>query len=243
MIVKSLNDLLLNCAKKCSMLKTKSYGKIYSTKSCKYKDWYDTECSDKRNAFNMARRRYRDNKSDENFKLMKLTGKDYKTIINKSKALHRQKCIEDLKEKESNDPKAFWNIINRTTKHPNTGNVTIDEFFEHFSVLNATEDDESGLESQSESQIPSNVGNEYSESETLNSPITEDEVSKAVKRLKNGKACGEDCILNEMIKAFSEDHLHLLTQTFNVVLLSGHIPNEWATGVIKPIYKNKGDIN
>ena len=242
-IVKSLNDLLLNCAKKCSMLKTKSYGKIYSTKSCKYKDWYDTECSDKRNAFNMARRRYRDNKSEETFKLMKLTGKDYKTIINKSKALHRQKCIEDIKEKESNDPKAFWNIINRTTKHPNTGNVTIDEFFEHSSVLNATKDDESGLESKSESQIPSNAGNEYSESETLNSPITEDEVSKAVKRLKNGKACGEDCILNEMIKAFSEDHLHLLTQTFNVVLLSGHIPKEWATGVIKPIYKNKGDID
>ena len=98
---------------------------------------------------------------------------------------------------------ASWNIINRTTKHPNTGHVTIDEFFEHFSLLNATEGDDSGLESSlSESQTPSNVCNEYSESETLNSPITEDEVSKAVKRLKNGKACGEDYILNEMIKAF-----------------------------------------
>ena len=32
-------------------------------------------------------------------------------------------------------------------------------------------------------------------------------MSKAVKRLKNGKACGEDCILNEMIKAFSEKTL------------------------------------
>ena len=60
--------------------------------------------------------------------------------------------------------------------------------------------------------------------------------------LKNGKACGEDCILNEIFTAFSENHLYLLTQTFNVVLLSGHMPNEWATGVIKPIYKNKGDI-
>ena len=195
-IVKSLNKLLLNCAKKCSMVKTKSYGKINSTKSRKSKEWYDTEYNDKRNAFNIARRRYRDNKSEENLKLMKLTGKEYKTIINKSKAVYREKCVEDLKAKESNDPKAFWNIINRTTKHPNTGNVTIDEFFEQFSVLNATEGDDSGLESSSESQIPGNVCNEYSESETLNSPITEDEVSKAVKRLKNGKACGEHYILS-----------------------------------------------
>ena len=111
-------------------------------------------------------------------------------------------------------------------------------------MLNATEGDDSGLEnSLSETQIPSNVCNEYSKSETLNSPITEDEVSKAIKRLKNGKACREDYTLNEMMKAFSENHLHLLTQTFNVVLLSGHVLNEWATGVIKPIYKNKGDIN
>ena len=48
-------------------------------------------------------------------------------------------------------------------------------------------------------------------------------MSKAAKCLKNGKACGEECTLNEMIKAFSENHLHLLIQTFTVVLLSGHI--------------------
>ena len=102
------------------MVKTKSYGNINSTKSRKYNEWYDTECSDKRNAFNMARRRYRDNKSEENVKLMTFTGKEYKTIIHKSKVVHRQKCVEDLKAKESNDPKAFWNIINRTTISTNT---------------------------------------------------------------------------------------------------------------------------
>ena len=77
----------------------------------------------------------------------------------------------------------------------------------------------------------------------LNSPISEDEVKKAVKRLKNGKACGEDKILNEMIKAFSETHMGVLTNIFNIVLQSGHMPDEWVIGIIKPIYKNKGDIN
>ena len=77
----------------------------------------------------------------------------------------------------------------------------------------------------------------------LNSPISEDEVKKAVKRLKNGKACGEDKILNEMIKAFSETHMGVLTKIFNIVLQNGHMPHEWVIGIIKPIYKNKGDIN
>ena len=68
-------------------------------------------------------------------------------------------------------------------------------------------------------------------------------MTTAVKRLKNWKACGEDNNINEMIRAFSEDRLHMLTQIFNVVLLSGHIPHDWLTGIIKPIYKNKDPDN
>ena len=52
--------------------------------------------------------------------------------------------------------------------------------------------------------MSSNETNEYSESDTLNVPISGVEVTTAVKRLKNGKACGEDNIINEMIRAFSE---------------------------------------
>ena len=77
----------------------------------------------------------------------------------------------------------------------------------------------------------------------LNIPISEEEVTTAMKRLKNGKACGEYDIINEMIRAFSEYHLHMLTQIFYVVLLSGHVPYDRLIGIIKPIYKNKGDIN
>ena len=35
----------------------------------------------------------------------------------------------------------------------------------------------------------------------------------------------------------------MLTQFFNVVLLSGHIPHDWLIGIIQPIYITKGDIN
>ena len=41
----------------------------------------------------------------------------------------------------------------------------------------------------------------------------------------------------------SESHMSVLTKIFNIVLLSGHMPHEWVIGIIKPIYKNKGDIN
>ena len=46
--------------------------------------------------------------------------------------------------------------------------------------------------------MSSSVTNEYSESETLNLPMSEAEVTTAVKRLKNG----EDNNMNKMIRAF-----------------------------------------
>ena len=80
------------------MLKTKKYAQINATKTSKYKDWFNANWHDKRKAFNRARRRYKDNNSEENLKLLKLMGKEYKTIINKCKAVHRQKFVADLKE-------------------------------------------------------------------------------------------------------------------------------------------------
>ena len=209
-------------------------------------NWFDVECKDKRNAFNRARRRYRDNKSEENLNQMRLAGKYYKVIINKAKAAEKHKFIQELRAKETKDPKSFWQIINtNSNKIKKTGNVTIEDFLDHFSELNSVVEIDEG---QTEDSPTSNetltcncITDKYSD--MLNYPFSEDEVKKAVKRLKNGKACGEDKILNEMIKAFSESHMSVLTKIFNIVLLSGHMPHEWVIGIVKPIYTNKGDIN
>ena len=134
-----------------------------ATKTSKYKYWFNAVCHDKRNAFNRARRRYKYNKSEENLKLLKVMGKEYNTIINKCKAVHRQTFVADLKEKDYNDPKAFWEIINKNTKQVNTGNETIDEFLEHFSELKSTEENEAEFEcNMNGTQMSSSVTIEYS---------------------------------------------------------------------------------
>ena len=90
----------------------------------------------------------------------------------------RQQFVADLKEKEYNDPKAFWEIIHKNTKQVNTGNVTIYEFLQHFSELNSTEENEPVFEcNMNGTQMSSSVTNAFSESDTLNLPISNAEVT------------------------------------------------------------------
>ena len=62
------------------------------------------------------------------------------------------------------------------------------------------------------------------------------------KNLKNGKCPGEDQILNEYIKSTKNIFLPIYEKLFNLVFDSGIIPSAWLEGIIRPIYKNKGDI-
>ena len=86
-----------------------------------------------------------------------------------------------------------------------------------------------------------NLNSDNSDNDLIfNAPISINEVTEAIKKLKNGKAHGVDLILNEFIKSGS-DKLHLIfTKLFNIIFESGIIPKDWSLGIIRPIYKNKG---
>lgn len=75
----------------------------------------------------------------------------------------------------------------------------------------------------------------------LNSPITEAEILKCITKLKNSKAPGTDHILNEYMKYTNVQMISVYTRLFNLILDTGLIPTQWVEGMIKPIYKNKGD--
>ncbi|KAK3541624.1 hypothetical protein QTP86_033058, partial [Hemibagrus guttatus] len=71
--------------------------------------------------------------------------------------------------------------------------------------------------------------------------IRKDEVRKALKRMKSGKAVGPDNIPVEVWKCLGEAAVEFLTSLFNRVLESEKMPEEWRS-VLVPIFKNKGDV-
>ena len=79
--------------------------------------------------------------------------------------------------------------------------------------------------------------------QVLDEPITENEVLKAITKLKNDKAAGYDNIVNEYIKSTKHILCKLYVKLFNRILDTGHLPDEWLIGVIIPLYKNKGNID
>ncbi|KAK3517581.1 hypothetical protein QTP70_012568 [Hemibagrus guttatus] len=72
--------------------------------------------------------------------------------------------------------------------------------------------------------------------------IRKDEVRKALKRMKSGKAVGPDDIPVEVCKCLGEAAVEFLASLFNRVLESERMPEEWRRSVLVPIFKNKGDV-
>ncbi|KAK3532164.1 hypothetical protein QTP86_009044 [Hemibagrus guttatus] len=72
--------------------------------------------------------------------------------------------------------------------------------------------------------------------------IRKDEVRKALKRMKSGKAVGPDDIPVEVWKCLGEAAVEFLTSLFNRVLESERMSEEWRRSVLVPIFKNKGDV-
>ena len=72
----------------------------------------------------------------------------------------------------------------------------------------------------------------------MDKEITPDEVNKAIKHMKSGKAAGIDMITTEMIKSGLDILINPMTKLFNTILRNGIYPNEWSYSLITPIHKS-----
>ena len=125
----------------------------------------------------------------------------------------------------------YLNSLKRNKNDNETPNAN--EFFEYYRDMFASETHDDNQD---------NFGFDPSNAEEfLNRPFSSYEIDKCIRKLKNSKSPGLDNILNEYIKLTKERMLPLYTTLFNIILNTGNIPEQWLIGIIKPIYKNKGE--
>ena len=210
--------------------------KRVSRKAAK-KPWFNDECRRHRLQYRRTKNHRRRVNNAENFQFKQEASKAYKKCLNKHFNEYKKDFIEKLHSLKNSDPKAYWNLLNKTDSNNSRTiqKVSLDAFAEHFRKLNTISTENTGVEPEVN---PLRVSEHNFE---LNAEITEQEVLKSINKLKLNKACAADLILNEFLKASKTKMLHAFTKLFNLVFASGFIPDEWSLGFISPIYKNKGD--
>ena len=104
----------------------------------------------------------------------------------------------------------------------------------HFSALSKEED--GGTE-----RLETGVAEESQKEYGLMAPFTCREVALVMLSLRNGKACGEDQVPNEVLKNGGRMLLQCITKLFNHCLVSRWTPTDWNNELVRLLHK-KGNV-
>jgi hypothetical protein len=187
-----------------------------------------------RTKYFQAKKQFSSHKTIANKICLTKASKSYKKCIFKAHSQNKFKTEQKMKLLRSDDPKEFYKIF-KVTKRRENNVPPVEDFFNYFSELTRDESTDT-VPNINFDDIVEQVGND----DMLNGRFNEDEINKSIKQLKNNKAAGSDKIINEYIKSTAHILLPFYVRLFNILLDHGVYPEEWLTGIIIPIYKNKG---
>ena len=71
--------------------------------------------------------------------------------------------------------------------------------------------------------------------------LTEEEVSKLIKKIKSKKSCGLDWICGFSLKIVSKDLIPELAELINITIRNGSFTPQWKRAKVLPAFKNKGN--
>jgi len=230
---------LLN--KTCSPFKKNIKNRNKSTKT--QNSWYDSECKQKQTDFYETLNNYRSDNSDENRKNMVQVRSQYKSLVRSKKFKHDRKNTEKLINARMNNAKDYWKLLKSICTNNTSTNITHDTFARYFKAVNCPD---STFYQADEDTLHFNeryVKGEFNIMfEELNIEISNDEILKACKELKNNRSGGPDYFINEFFKYGINNLLNYLSKLFNKIFNLNYFPQNWSNGFIIPLHK-KGDIN
>ena len=79
--------------------------------------------------------------------------------------------------------------------------------------------------------------------EELNLPLSRNEISKAIRQLKNNKGVGPDKMINEFFIHGANILLPYFDVLFNTIFSNGYFPQDWSLGEIIPLHKKRSINN
>ena len=186
-----------------------------------------------RKIYSRAKRYHRQTRSDHSRTERNRAFRQYKREINLERKRRDQLFNKELRALKNANPREYWKHF-RKNKGPNC-KATLGDLFNFYHALNQAPTETQNInldEIENHVILEGNI--------LLNRPITADEIVRGMNRLKNNKAAGIDEITNEILKSSLDVILPTLLLMFNNVLDTGHTPECWNIGIIKPIYKGKG---
>jgi exonuclease III len=233
--VEELTNILLAAAKR--VLKKKRQCRIRGPRS-----WHDFSCKSmkiKILAIGKILQRYpNDPILSGQFHMLK---KSYRKITKQKQKEFYTKCLDKIDSLEQNNPKAFWNMVNklRSTKK-GTDTIQLTDWFKHFKELHnpSTKESDNRFADKVKEKLD-HLEQTKMNNITIDNPFQEAEVTKLIKKLKNGKSPAADQITNEMLKSGGTFISKQLTKVVNLVWESGIFPESWARGFIVPIHKKE----
>ncbi len=184
--------------------------------------WFDNSCALKKRDYHKSLRQA---KRTNNAELRYTAFREYRNFVRSKKRNYTNTLNENLKTLKKRNAKCYWNIIKKHTQAKTTHEIPFDSLTTHFKHLNEVDPAES------------TVNDINPENEFINQPFSQDEVNRAIRKIKNGKACGPDDIYPEFIKYAPAEATEVFTDLFNLVLKTGNVPDAWATAIINPIHK------
>ena len=150
---------------------------------------------------------YRKCKSDSNYINLQNKSRVLKIEVRREKAKQTEMFYNKIRNLKVSSSKEYWKLI-KSKKSNNVG-ASISDLLSHFKNLNESKFRQTDKSKCDENACESNqMENKYID--CLNNPIEGDKIIKAIGKLKNGKSCGSDSIINEYII----NTKHLLLQLY-----------------------------
>ena len=162
--------------------------------------------------------------------------KYFNRLTRKKHRIFKNNLLQKIVDAEDKNPNEFWKYVDKLKVKVNndpSSNISPNEWLTYFKhLMNIDQVNKFTDSSMNFAEFVENY-----DMQLLNSNITTEEVLKAAKSLKNGKAGGPDGILNEMLKISCIYNTTAYVNLFNTILKSGIYPELWRENYIKPIFK------